>query len=478
MTNSLIAFSRTLWKLNKEKKHQEVLTFFKENKQQFSNSEIAGNEFIVSVLLSALRNTNNLDAGIKFLKIYQIGIGPGTNKMVLSAYGWILYNKFKSETNATDLGVEESDYFGEDETTEQQFQSPHKKTEIIVRIEELLPFILSGLDDYSYTLLINLWSVVIRSEIKRLSTNWQLISDFCQLISPDLLKTDCQSINIVRKGVAREMELASDRENWYAWQSKSLLKLGKFDECFDVTQKALDTLEKFHYSNDLWFARRMALTRKEKGNAKDAIPELLKVCKRKNEWFIQKELAELYLEIGEQGKAFDFAVEALNNFGDLEYKVELIYLMGTLLLSRNEKTIAFQHFSLAKLIREGKGWRIPSKISELLKQSGGKEILSDNLPGLISHLRSYWRSISKHENATKVHQTVAPNKGTIYRILNNNEKGADGFIRFNHQSIYFNIRSNDPVYNYLKVGVVVTFAILPERNNKKERAIELRIAES
>ena len=53
-----------------------------------------------------------------------------------------------------------------------------------------------------------------------------------------------------------------DKENWFAYKTKALLKLGEWQECFDTSKNALEVLDNFHYSNDIWFARRIALAKK------------------------------------------------------------------------------------------------------------------------------------------------------------------------------------------------------------------------
>ena len=82
----------------------------------------------------------------------------------------------------------------------------------------------------------------------------------------------------------------------------------QYQECFEVSKQALEAFEKFHYSNDIWFARRIALSKKFLGNSTDALNELLLVLKRKREWFIQSEVAEIYKENGDFDTAFKYAI--------------------------------------------------------------------------------------------------------------------------------------------------------------------------
>ena len=96
MTNSLIEFSQTISRLNKEKKYRDALNYFKDNKAAFTDQQIAGNEYIVSAMLTAMRHTSNVDPAFTFIERYKITISGATKEIVLNAYGWLLYFKFKA----------------------------------------------------------------------------------------------------------------------------------------------------------------------------------------------------------------------------------------------------------------------------------------------------------------------------------------------------------------------------------------------
>jgi len=421
-------------------------------------------------MITALRNTKNFDNAFTFLKKYNIIINSTTEEMILSAYGWLLYFKFKSENQINDKTFSEDEIFEEDliEDTEVVHVD---KSEMIILIEDYIPLIISNLTDYSYTVLSNLFKIVLKIEKKKQNTNWNLVSEFCDLVNPFILKTSCDSIEVERRGILKKMELASDRELWYAYKSQSLLNLGKYQECSDISKKALEIFEKFHYSNDIWFARRIALSKKQLGKTEEAIAELENILKKKKEWFIQKELAELYKDKGETENAFNLAIQAINNFGDLEYKVELIFLIGELLKEKNEKELAFKHFSFSKLLRVSNEWKVPAKIITELTQFDEETVTIDKLEELKRELQNYW---SKFKSTETDKQPVQKKSGVIEKLLHDNEKGKDGFIRYDqNKSIYFNIGLNNELCKDLKVGSEVNFKILPAIEGKKERAIIL-----
>lgn len=470
---SLFDFSQNISKLNKEKKFSETLGYFKENKTKFTTEQIASNGYLIAAMLTALRQTGNFDNAFKFLEIYKLTVDENTKEMVLTAYGWLLYSKFKAENNLNDNHQIESEIF-DDEEVETTSNHHYNKTEIIQKIEYFLPLILKVNSDFAYSVVSNLFTSVLKAEKKKPNANWKLVSDICDLISPELLHTDCRTIEVERRGQKKPMELASDKENWYAYKSKALMKLGIFQECYDVSKQALDLFEVFHYSNDIWFARRIALSKKNLGNSTDAIAELEQVLRRKKEWFIQKELAVLYHEAGDNEKAFNYAISAINNFGDLEYKVELLFFLGLLLKSKQENDLAFKHFSLSQLIRINEEWKIPSKLQTELAQFDNSAIPIDKLQALKNELKKYWNSFKSEEN-TPIKNTTRRLMGKIDRILHNDEKGADGFIKYDgNKSVYFRVSATEEIIQKMSIGLVVEFVILPATKDKKEKAIQIR----
>jgi len=474
MPNPLIEFSQAISKLNKEKKYSDALKHFKDNKAQFEDQEIAGNDYLVAAMVTSLRHTNNFDSAFKFLEFYKIIISETTKEIVLNAYGWLLYSKFKAENLQQDNYLNDAELFEEDETPEGGGNFHFNKSEIVVRIEKLIPLIIKFNNEFAYTVFSNLFTSVLKAEKKKPNANWKFVVEFCDLVTPEVLKTECRTIEVTRKGVKKPMELASDQENWYAYKSKALMKLGKFQECYDISKIALDAFETFHYSNDVWFARRIALSKKNLGNSEDAIKELQLVLRRKKEWFIQKELAQLYKEGGNSESAFKLAIDAINNFGDLEYKVDLLFLIGELLKEKGQDDLAYKHFSLSRLIRMNEEWSTPSKLTAVLSQFGRENIPIEKMQTLKSELKNYWKSLNppEHHHGQSTNQKCT---GRIDKILHNDEKGTDGFIKYDgNKSVYFRVNQDDEINSKISLGLNVEFKIVPATNDKKEKAIHLK----
>jgi len=479
MSTPLFEFSQAVSKLKKEKQYSEALKYFKENKSQFSNEEIKGNSYLISAMITALRHSDNIDNAFKFLKQYNIEINESTDEIILSSYGWLLYDKYKLENHVTDSHETEIESHDDEEYVDGS-NSRGNKSQTSKLIEEFIQLILKFESDYAYNVLSKIFNIVPKVEKKKTNANWKLVNELCDLIPPEYLKTDCESREVERKGKKFQMEFASDRENWYAYKSKALMWLGKFQECYDISSAALEALTKFHYSNDSWFARRIALSKKQLGNSEDTILELQQILKKKKEWFIEKEIAELYKEKGDLDNAFKFAIQSINNFGDLQYKVDLLFLLGELLNAKQENDLSFKHFSLSRLIRINEEWNIPTKLSSALDSFKRENIPIEKLQELKKELSKYWKTLNlQQQNSINkpqpVNQTMV---GKIGKILHNDEKGVDGFIKYNgHKSVYFRVNSNEEIKAKIRIGLELEFKILPEKDGKKEKAIQLRISQ-
>ncbi|SVD36142.1 uncharacterized protein METZ01_LOCUS388996, partial [marine metagenome] len=265
--SSLYEFSRHIGKLKGEKKYSEALSFFKENKASFTEAEISNNQYLIADILSCLRYEKFFAAGFLFLNTYGIEINEGTSERILTAYGWLLWSKYKVENAASNDNLEnEGNPFEEEESTESDKNFNSTKPALLSKIQDLIPLLYNLNTEFVKTLTSQLFSIVLKSEKQKPNTNWELINNFCDEFDPNNLSVECRTTKVERKGKMRDMELASDREFWFAYKTKALFKLEDWAQCFELSKKALASFKVFHYSNDIWFARRIALCKKNLGN--------------------------------------------------------------------------------------------------------------------------------------------------------------------------------------------------------------------
>ena len=389
-------FGKQISQLKNAKKFGDALAYFKKYKTDFSDAQITGDEYIVADMITCLRKTQ-IDAGFKFIEKYGIHIGAEQKERVLNAYGWLLWEKLAKE-NKIKNSHDGYDYFSDEEDIEQAKHFGFEKNDLAIKIEKFIPLILRFNTKYSKDVASMLFQATLKAEKTRNNPNWKFINDFCDMFDKNSLSRDCSTIRVERTGQLKDMELASDFETWYSYKTKALMKLGKWQECFDLSKEALGAIEKFHYSNDIWMSRRMTMAKKNLGNSADTIRELEKILRRKKEWFIQKELAELHFEEENSDKALEVATEAINAAGPLEFKVGLLYLLGKILKKQGEIELSFKHFSLSKLIRKEKEWSVPQNLLEVLRQFTEPEMPVSSIGGLKQELSKYKRIRVKPKN--------------------------------------------------------------------------------
>ena len=117
---NIFDFSRQIGQYRRDKKYQEALSFFKDNKNGFTKEQIAGNEYIISDMLTSLRQSSFTEAGFKFLNYYRIEIKADTKERILSSYGWLLWSQYKAENQLQHSPEEEYHFEDEEEETEAQ----------------------------------------------------------------------------------------------------------------------------------------------------------------------------------------------------------------------------------------------------------------------------------------------------------------------------------------------------------------------
>jgi hypothetical protein len=243
------------------------------------------------------------------------------------------------------------------------------------------------------------------------------------------------------------------------------------EECLDISRNALHDLKKFHYSNELWFARRVALARKSFGNIEEAIIELDRILTRKKEWFIQRELAELHFQKKDTEKAFTFAMDAVNNHGDLEYKIGLLELIGDILHVMEEGAMACRHFALSKAIRESNGWKVPRELESKVGACSDEISVPSDRNDLVKELEKFWKRFRKTNRSEKV-LSDKKLKGKVSRMLHDNERGKDGFLHSDDdRDFYFSIPADHRLSKSVVPKARVDFTIFSTNDGSgRERA--------
>jgi tetratricopeptide (TPR) repeat protein len=443
--------------LNKAGQYAEALDYFKQNKQLYQINVLAKHSGLMGQMLTALRHTENFKPALIFLETYQIEIKENTPDSILSSYAWLLYFAYKST-----------------QKTEKQISDNILK----IKITEIMKLITSKSGDF-YQLLIEQFLLQLnQTEKNKKNPDWKFIQEICYTINPDKLNDEVFPIHVEKQGREKAVELASMREDWYALYSEALFSEKNYQQSIDVCESAFNKIKKFHYDNDIWFQRRIALCQKALGKTEMAISLYLEIISKKNAWFLKYELAELYFKNMENDFALLYASEAFQGKDPISYKIGLLELIGDILIKLNQESKAIHFFQLNRLLREENGWKnsveINKKISLLSENNSllwnQKDLMEMINKSLIDSktIKKSNREIIAHDNKSNYQQ------GEIIKLLKPKPMGIDGFLKNKSgQSVYFFIYSTDELFEKLSIGLKLSYIEVPAEKGPK--AIKIRL---
>lgn len=254
-------------------------------------------------------------------------------------------------------------------------------------------------------------------------------------------------------------ELASKKEQYYLLKAKALFELNQSQDCIECCQEGLEAFSKFHYDNDIWFKRLIALSNAKLLNIEEAIIQLKELLKKKNEWFIQKEIAELLLQVNKIDEAEKYAIDGVLNFGDADKKLNLYLLVANILWQKGKGDEAKKHIEFVCRIRQDKQWRIDNDLQrqvslfsiDLSKLSGFKALQNE--------LQQIWGNIK--------FGTQDQFKGYVKSILSN---GKAGFVEIERgKSYYFQLKDFKGRRDLIREGQKITFFLEDSFDKKKNQ---------
>lgn len=257
----------------------------------------------------------------------------------------------------------------------------------------------------------------------------------------------------------KHKELASRKEKYFMFRSKAYFENKNYEKCIETSKYALDIFNTFHSSNDIWLKRFIAKSNFNLGQLDTALSQFNDILLLKGEWFIQKEIAEIYIKKQEYKKSLKFAIDSALNFGKIDNKIHLFELLFEIFNALNKPDLAKKHIEFACLIRKKNQWNFNDNFSQLLSKLN---IDPENLPNyniLKSDLQKEWDNL---KNADRI-----INYGKIRSIL---PHGKAGFILSdNNEFFYFSISSFRTYPKSLSQGLGVSFYIEDSFDKKKNQ---------
>lgn len=246
----------------------------------------------------------------------------------------------------------------------------------------------------------------------------------------------------------KERESASRKEEFYTLKTDLLLKSKQYDECILYCNEALEEIQTFHYSNEIWLERKIALALDGMGEETEAINRLKKLIVTSDKWFLLYEIGKLYLKLGNKDNALQYMLKALCTKDPEKMKVKLIEQLGDVLSDIGETEYAQENYLLTIKIRKENEWLVKDTL--LKKVEIEKEVL-------FKDVRKNWIQL--------LYKYAGKKTGTIDRLLTGNRAG---FIKA-EKSYYFQSKNFFGRIDMLKVSDSVDFSTCVSYDRKKQQ---------
>jgi len=264
----------------------------------------------------------------------------------------------------------------------------------------------------------------------------------------------------------KKVEIASEYEQYFMHKTKALYELKQFEKCIESCNLALKSITNFHYDNDIWFKWRISMSYKHLKKYDTALNILQHIVNLKNDWFIYKEISEIYFIINDYEKALSFALQGALKHGKIDKKIHLIILLTELFETKQMEYEAKMHFILAKTIIEENKWNI--KLPKTLLEKYGN--LRSNKLDMLNELKNIWENtyFNNKQQYTGIISSYLPNKKA-------------GFIKSeNNKSYYFKISELTDKKEKFSEGAKVIFYLEDsfdfKKNKSVKNAVKIKIA--
>lgn len=288
--------------------------------------------------------------------------------------------------------------------------------------------------------------------------DWKEIEEWLLKMDPDLL--DNRPFQMTdRRG--KKIELASPLEEWYANRIKVKAGLNQPEQLLEILQTARKKKIKWHYNNDIWFARKEAFAYQQLGQREKAEAILRKIMLQKKDWFLISDLAKV---VPDEKEALQLLCLAALVKGKNEMKLNLYESLYLKLKDKpDQHKIAALHLCLIAAIREENNWEVKPALLEEVKarEVNINEQGSSSL--ILKELTSFWKKIAGED-----HQKQRL-EGTIDYIF---PHGAGGFIKAGKDKYYFITQG---IKGEIKTGQSVSFELSNSFDKKKNKPSKMAI---
>lgn len=288
---------------------------------------------------------------------------------------------------------------------------------------------------------------------------WEEIETWLGKLDPDLL--DENSFSMMGQN-GKKIEFASPLEEWYSAMIKVKAGLNQPNELLELLNVARKRGLKWHYSNDVWFARKEAFAYIQLGQRDKGEEILRKLTTQKRDWFLLSDLAEV---IEDREEALILMARAALSFGEPALKIKLFNNLFNEIKNhvKYERETSL-HLALIHQLRKENNWPIKEALlNEMQKRvipnghTTSKEIYAILIP--------FWQNLLKEKAVVY--------EGIIDTILGNN---VAGFVKTNRKSYFFSVKDAKGIKGKIEKGTRVLFELADGFDRKKNVAKKVAVA--
>lgn len=191
----------------------------------------------------------------------------------------------------------------------------------------------------------------------------------------------------------KQRELASKREQYYVLLARTKYESGDYDGCRATIAEAMQVFPNLHNDNETWLKRFDALCQAKKGNYAEAEALFEEIIKVKPEWYIYKELAEIYLQQGKKIEAMRIAADAALDTREPERKLSLYKFISEMLAARGNDDAVRKHVEFIFYTRRDRKWKIDADLQQLVTHYNINQEAVVDSKFLMRPLRNLWEQL-------------------------------------------------------------------------------------
>ncbi len=260
------------------------------------------------------------------------------------------------------------------------------------------------------------------------------------------------------------------KERYYRLRCEALLIDQRSRECIELCQQALQQLDPEHTDNLIWFKRKIALAAFALGEFQDALQILHELIRFQPDWYMEKELAMVYAEMGDDRQALNYASRAALNGEEIRHKINVFKLLVKLYEKTGDTSRAKDHVRLVLTIAREMRWSLRGETTGWIDRY---KVDLSQLPSsavVAQQLKECWVKNKFGDKTLYLGRIESLNHNRTAGLVSREDGRCFGFSR---DAFLENVAS-------LRIGMPVTFYLEEEYNRQTKKnvtiAVGLRLA--